>query len=116
MHFTLVWTHPAARTFEELKDAAVRSQQARASGKKAKPSKQEGLFKQVVKCLSLLSSNPRHPGLESHEFTSIPHPYKKGDKVFEAYIQHRTPGAYRLFWCYGPSKDQITIIAITPHP
>ena len=26
------------------------------------------------------------------------------------------PGAYRLFWCYGPESGQITIIAITPHP
>jgi hypothetical protein len=116
MHFTLVWTSQAARTFEELKEAAVRSQQDRATGKKAKPSKQEGLFKQIVKCLSLLSSNPRHPSLATHEFSSIPHPYKNGAKVFEAYVQNQTPGAYRLFWCYGPSKGEITIIAITPHP
>jgi hypothetical protein len=38
--------------------------------------------------------------------------------VFEAYAQNRTPGAYRIFWCYGPDKDKgdITITAITPHP
>ena len=27
-----------------------------------------------------------------------------------------TPGACRTFWCYGPAKREITIIAITPHP
>jgi len=37
-------------------------------------------------------------------------------KVFAAYAQNRTPGAYRIFWCYGPGKKDITILAITPHP
>ncbi|MGA3085008.1 MAG: hypothetical protein ABSE95_09445 [Thermodesulfobacteriota bacterium] len=32
------------------------------------------------------------------------------------YAQDNTPAAYRLFWSYGPTKEQITIIAITPHP
>lgn len=103
-------------TFEELKDVAIKSQAARERNKKKKATRQEGLFKQVVKCLSLLESNPRHPGLQTHEFTSIENPFDKGEKVWEAYVQHKTPGAYRLFWCYGPERGQITIIAITPHP
>jgi len=45
----------------------------------------------------------------------IEHPSAAGAKVFEVYVQNRTPGAYRLFWCYGPEKREITIIAITPH-
>ena len=36
--------------------------------------------------------------------------------IVEAYVQSRTPGAYRLFWCYGPASGEITILAITPHP
>jgi hypothetical protein len=60
--------------------------------------------------------NPKHPGLQTHEFSSIERPYEKSAKVFEAYVQNRTPGAYRLFWCYGPDKGEITIIAITAHP
>jgi hypothetical protein len=43
-------------------------------------------------------------------------PYDKSQKVFEAYAQHKTPGAFRVFWCYGPAQGQITILAITPHP
>jgi 3'-phosphoadenosine 5'-phosphosulfate sulfotransferase len=46
-----------------------------------------------------------------------------GKKVFEAYVQQNTPGAYRVFWYYGPDevdksgkRPVITIIAITPHP
>jgi len=69
----------------------------------------------VEKCVRLLLENPKHPGLRTHEFFSIEHPYEKGAKVFEAYVQNRTPGAYRLFWCYGPDKGEITIIAITAH-
>ena len=64
----------------------------------------------------LLASNPKHPGLPTHEYHSLSHPYDQKQKVLEAYAQHQTPGAYRVFWCYGPGKQQITLIAITPHP
>ena len=116
MPFTLVWLEESADTFRELQAAAQKSLEARAKSKKSKASRQEGLFKQVVKCLELLQSNPSHPGLETHEFGSIENPYDPRTKVFEAYVQNRTPGAYRIFWCYGPKKSEITIIAITPHP
>jgi len=36
--------------------------------------------------------------------------------VFEAYAESKTPAAYRIFWYDGPGKNEITIIAITPHP
>ncbi len=71
-------------------------------------------YKAVKKTLQFLSQNPRHPSLQTHEFTSLKGP--KGEKVFEAYAEQYTPAAYRIFWCYGPSANQITIIAITPHP
>jgi hypothetical protein len=71
-------------------------------------------LKAVRKAMFLLETNPRHPGLNTHKFSS-----KTGDggeDVFEAYAENNTPGAYRIFWIYGPGKDVITIIAITPHP
>jgi hypothetical protein len=80
-----------------------------------KSSKQEGLYKQVIKTLQLLSNNPKHPGLRTHEFHSLMHPHRAHEKVFEAYVQNHTPGAYRIFWCYGPKKQEIAIITITPH-
>lgn len=116
MPFSPRWTEEAAETFERLQADAARSLAARKKSRKAKATKAEGLFKQVEKCIRLLLENPKHPGLQTHEFSSIEHPYEKGAKVFEAYIQNRTPGAYRLFWCYGPDKGEITIIAITAHP
>jgi hypothetical protein len=72
-------------------------------GKSRKP---EGLFKQVHQTIDLLRSNPKHPGLQTHEYTSIENPYDKKQKVFEAYAQNRTPGAYRVFWCYGQGRKK----------
>jgi hypothetical protein len=68
----------------------------------------------VRKTLARLESNPRHPGLQSHKFQSLVGP--NGEDVFAAYAEQSTPAAYRVFWCYGPEKRQITIIAITRHP
>ena len=71
-------------------------------------------LKAVNKALGYLETNPRHPSLNTHKYTSLQGPL--GEEVFEAYAENRTPAAYRIFWYYGPNKKQITIIAITPHP
>lgn len=76
----------------------------------------EGLVRQIKKSLAYLQRNPKHPSLRTHAYSSIENPYHPKEKVFEAYAQNRTPSAYRIFWCYGPAKTQLTIIAITPHP
>ena len=80
-----------------------------------------GLLAQVRKTLGFLEIDPHHPGLQTHEFISLTG--ANGEKVFEAYAQNRTSGAYRIFWHYGPDETKgkkrvpvITIIAITPHP
>ena len=114
--FGIQWAEEAATNYSELRDAAEAARISRGKKKIEKASKQEGLFKQVVKCLDLLSSNPRHPGLHTHEYDSLAHPYDSTQKVFEAYAQNKTPGAYRIFWCYGPKRTEITVIAITSHP
>lgn len=116
MSFELVWAGESKTTFEQLGAAAAKAASSRAKSQKTKSSKQEGLFKQVAKTLDYLRNDPRHPGLETHEYSSLANPYSSAHKVFEAYVQNRTPGAYRVFWCYGPKKSQITIIAITSHP
>ena len=77
---------------------------------------QAGLTRQIKKSLGYLQTNPKHPSLKTHPYNSIDHPWQQGEKVFEAYAQNNTPSAYRIFWCYGPDKKQVTIIAITPHP
>ncbi len=71
-------------------------------------------LKAVRKALGYLESNPRHPGLNTHKYTALSGP--DGQEIFEAYAENNTPAAYRIFWLYGPSKHEIIIIAITPHP
>ncbi|HEV8579555.1 MAG TPA: hypothetical protein VGX68_10795 [Thermoanaerobaculia bacterium] len=82
---------------------------------------QEGLLKQIRKALVLLETNPRHPSLQTHKFWSFRGP--NGEEVFEAYVQQHTPGAYRVFFYYGPDRIEgknriavVTVLAITPHP
>jgi len=71
-------------------------------------------YKAVKKTIEYLASNPRHNSLQTHEFASLKGP--KGEKVFEAYAEHKSSAAYRIFWYYGPSPHMITIVTITPHP
>ncbi|MBI2849868.1 MAG: hypothetical protein HYX80_02355 [Chloroflexi bacterium] len=96
--FELVWTREAESTFGKLKSSPSSARQ----------------YKAVRKTLELLASNPRHPGLQTHEYVSLEGPNK--EKVFEAYAQQNTPAAYRVFWYYGPSRGSIIILAITSHP
>lgn len=113
--FELKWTKEAEGQYNELRKQAQESL-AKRTEKKKKGSKAERLFKQVQKTIKLLRENPRHPGLQTHEYHSLPHPFDKKEKVLEAYVQNKTPGAYRVFWCYGPGRECMTMIAITPHP
>ena len=77
------------------------------------PSLQKRL-RAVRKALGLLETNQRHPSLQTHAYRSLSGP--RGETVFEAYAENRTPAAYRIFWFWGPNKDEITVVAITPHP
>jgi len=79
------------------------------------------VFEQVRKAIGYLEINPHHPCLQTHEFTSLSG--ANGEKVFEAYAQNNTPGAYRIFWHYGPDEAKgkkripvVTVVAITSHP
>ena len=71
-------------------------------------------FKKLLKTFNQLSINPRYPGLRSHE---IPLLSKiAGFKVWESYMENQTPAAGRIFWAYGPGKNEITILGFEPHP
>ena len=83
--------------------------------------KHKALLKQVNKTLGLLETNIQHPGLHTHEYSSFTG--ANGEKIFEAYVQNQTSGAYRVFFHYGPDKGTgkkripvLTIVTITPHP
>lgn len=72
------------------------------------------VLKAVQKTLGLMETNLRHPSLHTHKFDDLEG--ANGEPVFESYAQNKTPGAYRVFWHYGPLKSQITVVAIVPHP
>jgi hypothetical protein len=71
-------------------------------------------LKRLVKAAHHLSQNPRHPGLQSHEIDDLSRRAKV--KVWCSYLQNNAPAAGRIFWCYGPGQDEITIVGIEPHP
>ncbi|OGS37249.1 MAG: hypothetical protein A2293_15860 [Elusimicrobia bacterium RIFOXYB2_FULL_49_7] len=98
MRFELLFTKQADEEYQALEK---------------EPSK-KAVLKAVRKTLGLLETNLRHPSLHTYEFTTLKGP--RGEKVFEAYAQNNTPGAYRVFWYYGPNKQQISIASIVPHP
>ena len=114
--YSIKWTQEARERYESLMAAARKRLSSRQRSGKTKSSKEEGLFKQVHKTITLLGENPRQRSLQTHAYLSIRNPFNRGEKVFEAYAQQKTPAAYRVFWCYGPERGEILIIAITSHP
>ncbi len=97
--FALLYTREAEKVLEELK------------GKQQYCTK----LKKVRKALRLLEqAGPRHPGLHSHDYQSVPGP--GGVTLWESYVENKTPSAWRVWWIYGPDDGQITIVTIGPHP
>lgn len=78
-----------------------------------KPSQRVKL-KTVRKTLALLQEDPQYAGLQSHKYVSITS--SDGSAVWEFYVENRTPGAWRIFWQYGPGSGVLTIVTIGPHP
>jgi hypothetical protein len=78
------------------------------------------LWKKLAKAVTFLAANPRHNSLQSHEIEHLSRRYAKlmgrGVKVWQSYLENRTPAAGRLFWVYGPAKGEVTVIGLEPHP
>ena len=100
MRLSISYTDQAKEQLKELKN-----DQANKAAHKA-----------VSKILKYMAADLRHPSLGTHKYDDYENPIDKAKPVFEAYAQNNTPGAYRVFWVYGPDKQQLTILAITPHP
>lgn len=71
-------------------------------------------YRKLTKALEYLRENPRHNSLASHEIDALSR--KCGFRVFQSYIENRTPAAGRMFWAYGPDNRDITILAVESHP
>jgi hypothetical protein len=78
------------------------------------------LFKLFYKATHLLSINPKHNSLNSHEINTLTIRFSKKTgykcRVWQSYLQNNTPSAGRLYWCYGPGKNDISVIGLEPHP
>lgn len=71
-------------------------------------------YKMLVKALNNLANDPRYPGLKSHEIEQLSKRY--GMKVWESYLENNVSVAKRIFWVYGPKRNDITVIGIEQHP
>ena len=76
--------------------------------------KEERIYKKWGKALKLLSENPNYPSLNTHEISQLSRRYKL--KVWQSYLENKTSKAMRMYWVYGPNKNDITIIGLEPHP
>ena len=95
----------------EMRDFWLELNEKIDTGKANKDEKR--LLKLIKKTLSLLSNNPRHNSLKSHEIAILSQRY--GKKVWESYLENKKPAAGRIFWIYYP-PGAITIIGLEPHP
>lgn len=86
--------------------------QKKQSGKITKD--EDDLRKKWGKAMAFLSTNPKHPGLNTHEIEPLTRRYE--ERVWQSYLENRKPAAGRIFWVYGPGKGEITIIGLEPHP
>ncbi len=96
MNFRLVFTTEAKEALSRLQETDSKKYQT------------------VLKTLGLMETNLKYPGLNTHTYESLSGP--NGEEIFEAYVDNKTPGSFRVFWFYGPEQGVISILAITPHP
>ena len=98
--FTLLYTREAEKVLGDLRNGG-----AQYTTKLTK----------IRKALRLLEQlGPRHTGLHSHAYRSVPG--AGGATLWESYVENKTPSAWRIWWIYGPAADQITIVTVGPHP
>lgn len=78
-------------------------------------------LRKARRALGLLQIKPRHSGLHSHQYENFPGAPKV--KVRDSYVENRIPGAWRIWWMYGPDEIRdnhtvavITVLDIGPHP
>lgn len=100
---------PGIPAFKEFWDHLV---QGRTQG--TLTPEEHDLAQRLSKALGHLRVDPHHPGLNSHEITALTKRF--GHKVFESYLENKTPSAGRVFWAYGPGRGTITVLAVEAHP
>jgi hypothetical protein len=103
--FTIYFDGEAEALINELGEKAVAGELNR---------DEKDLYRKIRKALQHLETNPRHPGLKSHEIDVLTEKY--GVRIWESYLENRKAGARRMFWIYGPETKEITIVGIENPP
>ena len=76
--------------------------------------KELSLYNKWGKAMRLLSQDPSYPSLHTHDIDPLTKRY--GVKVWQSYLENNTSRAMRMYWVYGPDRQDITIIGLEPHP
>lgn len=76
--------------------------------------KELALYNKWGKAMRLLSQDPSYPSLHTHDIEPLTKRY--GIKVWQSYLENNTSRAMRMYWVYGPDRQDITIIGLEPHP
>ena len=76
--------------------------------------KELALYNKWGKAMRLLSQDPSYPSLHTHDIEPLTKRY--GLKVWQSYLENNTSRAMRMYWVYGPDRQDITIIGLEPHP
>jgi hypothetical protein len=76
--------------------------------------KELSLYNKWGKAMRLLSQDPYYPSLHTHDIEPLTKRY--GVKVWQSYLENNTSRAMRMYWVYGPDRQDITIIGLEPHP
>ena len=76
--------------------------------------KELALYNKWGKAMRLLSKDPSYPSLHTHDIEPLTKRY--GVKVWQSYLENNTSRAMRMYWVYGPDRQDITIIGLEPHP
>ncbi|MDO4478734.1 MAG: hypothetical protein Q4B73_06835 [Lachnospiraceae bacterium] len=72
------------------------------------------IYKKWGKALKLLAMDPWYPSLHTHEIEALSRRY--GMRVWQSYLENKKSDAMRMYWVFGPDKEEITIIGLEPHP
>ena len=76
--------------------------------------KELSLYNKWGKAMRLLSQDPSYPSLHTHDIEPLTKRY--GVKVWQSYLENNTSRAMRMYWVYGPDRQDITIIGLETHP
>jgi len=106
MAFRIRMGHPEMESL--WKNLMIKTREGTANKKEAL------LYKKWGNALKKLSTDPQYPSLHTHEIEELSKRY--GQRVWQSYLENKTSNAMRIYWVYGPDKQDITIIGLEPHP